>query len=85
MHEVSIYRVRVKCWCKPPKGLRKKGETRRKIGNPMVYSDCLVEAIDLDHAGQLGLKFAENNATFGPKWIGFELMETARVSLPMAL
>lgn len=82
---MNIYRVRVKCWCEPPKDTRKKGESRRKVGNPMSYADCLVEAQDLDHAGQVGLNWVEANATFGVRWIGFELMETARVTLPLSL
>lgn len=82
---LNIYRVRVKCICELPKELRRKGQTRRSTGVPVSYADCLVEALDLDHAGKRGLEFIENSRPPNVRWLGFELMETARVHLPIEL
>lgn len=82
---MNIYRVRVRCTCEAPKDLRRKGQSRKSVGAPTSIEDCLVEAADLSDAGQIGLNFIEGRASPSVRWLGFELMETARIQLPMVI
>lgn len=82
---MNIYRVRVRCTSVVPPNFRKKGEARRQVGTPVSYADCLVEALDLDHAGQVGVSFIEGSASPAVRWVGFELTEAARIHLPILI
>lgn len=62
---------------------RRKGETRRRMGSPMSYVDCLVEAMDMDDATQLGLRYVEDTRPSDVRWLNFQWIETAKIKLPI--
>lgn len=53
------------------------------MGSPMSYVDCLVEAMDMDDATQLGLRYVEDTRPSDVRWLNFQWIETAKIKLPI--
>lgn len=67
------WEVRVDCWCRYKPSDRPKRVTRWFI----------VRASEADVAMKFAVLKAEATAAMGPKWIGFEAIQAATITLPV--